>query len=581
VTVTGSRAAPSGGPATTGPVPGRARRYVGPVTDSWDRAAQEIVDRLPGQPWGHTDVSVYETARLVSLAPWLTGHRARVRHLLASQQPDGGWGGPGGYALVPTLSAVEALLGVAAVPAAVRSTAAPLPEATQLPTAKSLPDATMRGLTAAHRILAATTGGTLPDTPAADLIVPALVDRINQRLRHRPGPPANDPATDALLRLRGELDSGRLDAVRRLSAGSRPVPTKLLHAYETFAHQAAPQSRPAVAPVPAHPLAGSGTGRRAGTVGGSPAATAAWLATIDPIRTEVDPAPARRYLETVVREHHGPVPCATPVAVFERAWALTTLLRADVAMLVPPELPGSLRAALTPAGAATGAGLPPDADTTAVVLHCLALLGQPADPAVLLGFRAGDHIATWPGEDGASVTTNAHALDTLQAVGGGRRAADLDVLRRSISTWLCDQQQPDGSWQDRWHASPYYATAACALALSAAGTGARPAAAVLRAVDWVLRTQRPDGSWGCWHGTAEETAYAVRILLATTDPPSDRMLRAARRGAAHLVPSTANQGPALWHDKDLYQPITVVAAEIVAAGKLAHRARVTGVNRHA
>ncbi|MFV2086305.1 prenyltransferase/squalene oxidase repeat-containing protein [Micromonospora sp. LOL_021] len=569
MTVTGSRAAPGGAPATTGPVPVRARRYVGPVTDSWDRAAQEIVDRLPGQSWGRTDVSVYETARLVSLAPWLTGHRARVRHLLASQQPDGSWGGPGGYALVPTLSAVEALLGVAAVPAAVRSTAT------------SLPDATMRGLTAAHRILAATTGGTLPDTPAADLIVPALVDRINQRLRHRPRPPASDPAADAPLRLRGELDSGRLDAARRLSAGGRPVPTKLLHAYETFAHRAAPLGRPAVATVPAHPLAGSGTGRPAGTVGGSPAATAAWLATIDPARTEVDPAPARRYLETVVRVHHGPVPCATPVAVFERAWVLTTLLRADVAVLVPPELPGSLRAALTPAGAATGAGLPPDADTTAVVLHCLALLGQPADPAVLLGFRAGDHIATWPGEDGASVTTNAHALDTLQALRGGRRAADLDVLHRSISAWLCDQQQPDGSWQDRWHASPYYATAACALALSAAGTGARPAAAVLRAVDWVLRTQRPDGSWGRWHGTAEETAYAVRILLATTDPPSERMLRAARRGAAHLVPSTADQGPALWHDKDLYQPITVVAAEVVAAGKLAHRARLTGVNRHA
>ncbi|WFE19698.1 prenyltransferase/squalene oxidase repeat-containing protein [Solwaraspora sp. WMMD937] len=570
MTVTGSRAAPGGGRATADPVPVRARRYVGPVTDSWDRAAQEIVDRLPGQPWGRTDVSVYETARLVSLAPWLTGHRARVRHLLASQQPDGSWGGPGGYALVPTLSAVEALLGVRAVPP-VRSSATPLLDAT------SLPDATMRGLTAAHRILAATTGGTLPDTPAADLIVAALVDRINQRIRHRPGLPASDPP----LRLRGALDSDRLDAVRRLSAGGRPVPTKLLHAYETFADQVAPPSRPAVAPVPAHPLAGSGTGGQAGTVGGSPAATAAWLATIDPVRTEVDPMPARRYLETVVRQHHGPVPCATPVAVFERAWVLTTLLRADVAMLVPPELPGSLRAALTPAGAATGAGLPPDADTTAVVLHCLALLGQPADPAVLLGFRVGDHIATWPGEDGASVTTNAHALDTLQAVGGGRRAADLDVLRRSISTWLCDQQQPDGSWQDRWHASPYYATAACALALSAAGTGARPAAAVLRAVDWVLRTQRPDGSWGRWHGTAEETAYAVRILLDTTDPPSDRMLRAARRGAAHLVPSTADQGPALWHDKDLYQPITVVAAEIVAAGKLAHRARVTGVNRHA
>lgn len=74
-------------------------------------SAQKIVDDLTERPWGSSSPSVYETGRLVSLAPWLTGHGERLRFLLAEQRPDGGWGLPDdGYALVPTLSATEALL---------------------------------------------------------------------------------------------------------------------------------------------------------------------------------------------------------------------------------------------------------------------------------------------------------------------------------------------------------------------------------------------------------------------------------------------------------------------------------------
>ena len=70
-------------------------------------AVGELVAGLTLQPDGRTSASLYETARLVSLAPWLPRHAERIRYLLAGQRPDGGWGGPEGYALVPTLSAVE------------------------------------------------------------------------------------------------------------------------------------------------------------------------------------------------------------------------------------------------------------------------------------------------------------------------------------------------------------------------------------------------------------------------------------------------------------------------------------------
>ncbi|MEU5831306.1 prenyltransferase, partial [Micromonospora tulbaghiae] len=84
----------------------------GPVPATRSGTAHDLITALGGEPEGQTSPSVYETGRLVALAPWLDGHDRRMAWLLARQRPDGGWGGPGGYALVPTLSAVEALLAV-------------------------------------------------------------------------------------------------------------------------------------------------------------------------------------------------------------------------------------------------------------------------------------------------------------------------------------------------------------------------------------------------------------------------------------------------------------------------------------
>src|SRR5437870_5537559 len=69
-----------------------------------------LLAEIWADPYGLTSPSVYETARVVSLAPWLTGHAQRVRFLLRSQHLGGSWGAADGYGLVPTLSATEALL---------------------------------------------------------------------------------------------------------------------------------------------------------------------------------------------------------------------------------------------------------------------------------------------------------------------------------------------------------------------------------------------------------------------------------------------------------------------------------------
>jgi hypothetical protein len=82
--------------AESTPAAGRCARE--PVAE-----ARALVAAMSRGPAGHASPSVYETGRLVSLAPWLVHHVQRVEHLLATQRPDGTWGGPQGYALAPTL----------------------------------------------------------------------------------------------------------------------------------------------------------------------------------------------------------------------------------------------------------------------------------------------------------------------------------------------------------------------------------------------------------------------------------------------------------------------------------------------
>ncbi|WP_320066916.1 prenyltransferase/squalene oxidase repeat-containing protein [Micromonospora sp. RTGN7] len=518
--------------------------------------ARELVAAMTLTPSGQSSASVYETARLVTLAPWLTHHAERIGHLLATQGPDGAWGGPQGYALVPTLSATEALL------TALRRGDAVRPGEARA--AERLVGAVDAGLRFLHARLTAPTGPALPDLPATDLTVPALVGSLNAHLdalRVDPLPGLTPWLGARALPLPAGMDGTRLDRVRALLAAGRPLPEKLLHALEV----AGPAAHRAVGVRPVGP----------GTVGASPAATAAWLGKPD---SGVGAAEAVAYLEEVARRHGGPVPCATGITVFERAWALSTMSRAGMALPVPPRLLAGLVATVGPAGTPTAPGLPPDADTTAVTLYALARLGRSVTPESLWGYDTGEHFCTWQGEDGASVTTNAHVLDafgwhrTYRAPSDARLA---EVVRR-LTGWLIDRQRPDGRWSDRWHASPYYATSCATLALTGYGPGPGAAQAVARAAGWVLAGQRADGSWGRWGGTVEETAYAVQTLCAAGPAAPAGVRPALGRARRYLATMEGRDGePALWHDKDLYRPDVIVRAAVCAARHLV-RARFGG-----
>ncbi|MFI5987871.1 prenyltransferase/squalene oxidase repeat-containing protein [Streptomyces sp. NPDC051555] len=176
---------------------------------------------------------------------------------------------------------------------------------------------------------------------------------------------------------------------------------------------------------------------------------------------------------------------------------------------------------------------------------------------MLKRFETPTHYACYVGEDTPSPTANAHVLEALGAAAPGDSARIA-----KISDWLAACQRPDGSWQDKWHASPYYAVACCAPAIHRYGLGTQAHQTVSRALNWLRDTRHPDGSWGVWGGTAEETAYALLTFARCNAPPPPSLATAL----AHLTLDPAP--PALWHDKDLYCPVRIVHATIRAARHL-------------
>jgi hypothetical protein len=214
----------------------------------------------------------------------------------------------------------------------------------------------------------------------------------------------------------------------------------------------------------------------------------------------------------------------------------------------------------------------PDADNSAVVLFVLNALGYPIEPTCLLTYEDETCFRCYDGERNPSVSTNAHILE---AFGNYMVRSRLSVPQyqqaiAKISTYLLSVQRQDGSWFDKWHASPYYATACSVLALQRFGLGDTEAA-LKRAIAWVLRTQRDDGSWGFWRGTIEETAYALQILLLagrTDNAVATRQV--VRRGERFLIqhldaPPSDAVHMQLWHGKELYAPRRIVRAAALSA----------------
>ncbi len=241
--------------------------------------------------------------------------------------------------------------------------------------------------------------------------------------------------------------------------------------------------------------------------------------------------------------------------LFDRAWVLNNLALAGI----PPNQLRPAVAALSEyatdgALAMSAEGMPPDSDDTAVLLRLRAYCGLPADSSVLDSFLGADGYNTYDFERNPSVSSNIHVVHALRACGAeraDRMETAIDMLRRS--------QLPLGNWTDKWNVSPYYATSHAVAALS--GLADEMCGAAL---DWILATQKADGSWGCSSSTAEETAYALLALMhANRSGTAER--RAISAGRAALERLSSAPLAELWIGKALYAPERVVRSTVLAA----------------
>lgn len=288
-----------------------------------------------------------------------------------------------------------------------------------------------------------------------------------------------------------------------------------------------------------------------GSVGYSPAATA-WYAA-----TTADSA-ALGYLRTVVGADGG-VPNVGPIDVFENVWTLYNVgLTRSGCSPARDRLLSVVEGGWTPGrGVSFGSGFrPEDGDDTAVASEVLSRAGRAVDFAALASYAGPEHFHCWPTERNPSVSTNVHMLGALRAAG---LPTDDPAVRKAVR-YLANSQDRAGFWLDKWHVSPYYATAHAVLA----GAGL-PEDTFARARDWLLRTQRADGSWGSYLPTAEETAYCLQAITMARRRGEPVPVEALRRGHDWLTRHATGPYPWLWIGKCLYSPDVVVRSAVLSA----------------
>ncbi|MGA2325766.1 MAG: squalene--hopene cyclase [Bryobacteraceae bacterium] len=124
---------------------------------------------------------------------------------------------------------------------------------------------------------------------------------------------------------------------------------------------------------------------------------------------------------------------------------------------------------------------------------------------------------------------------------------------RRATGYLLKNQEADGSWRGRWGVNYIYGTFLALRGLRAAGVSDREAA-ILRACEWLRSVQNADGGWGescasyeqgCLcpaESTASQTAWALLGLLAGGDSGS----LSVQQGIEYLLRTQRGNGS--WHE---------------------------------
>ncbi|MCA9988239.1 MAG: hypothetical protein KDE09_04925 [Anaerolineales bacterium] len=477
--------------------------------------------------------TAYDTAWIASIPsaadPRIPEYPQAYQWLLDHQHKDGSWGGEVQYIhdrILCTLTALAAL-------GSMRTSAA----------AELAIEAGTRYLWQKGHLL----GNEPTELVAFELLLPAMVRRAQQ----------------ADIKVPPHLDiyeAQRVEKMRLIPAGALYSPrVTVVHSLEFLGEQA--------------DLAGLKAAQGLnGSIGNSPAATACYY-----IRSR-DPQ-AKRYLDNCLKRNGGAeVPVLHPCETYEYLWAAYHLYLAGIpaAELLTRRHRQTLSAALDNGGVSLAPTFPiPDADDTAVALLFLHDVEAEPDPRVLLPFATSEgHFASFQYERHSSLGVSLHVLHALLRIPGypDRTRTIVRVL-----DYLASKQIEGLYWIDKWHVSPYYATAHALSILKELPRqqASRMKPLVERSREWLRHTQNADGSWGFYgEPTVEETAYGLLALAAGAGTPADSDKISSTLAAKYLLTrlleherhsSEVYPFPPLWIDKCLYTPRLIVQAVVVSA----------------
>jgi halimadienyl-diphosphate synthase len=297
-----------------------------------------------------------------------------------------------------------------------------------------------------------------------------------------------------------------------------------------------------------------------GSVAHSPSATAYFARHLRP----GDPA-AMNYLRDVVAKDGG-APMAVSFDITERSWtlwnlSLTGALDGEIRPLIEPHLDAIHNAWVPGRGLGFGTGYSvADGDDTGLVYAVLTRFGRAVDLDAVYHYEEPNHFRCSELETNPSISANVHLLEAL-------RQAGLDKDHPSVQKiigFLRQNQEREGYWLDKWHASPYYATAHAAI--SSMNYDPEMAGAAIR---WILNMRHPTGAWGLYMATAEETAYALQALCLWARNGGEVPRWLIKESAAWLADHMEPPYPPLWIAKTLYYSEWIVRSEILSALLLA------------
>jgi halimadienyl-diphosphate synthase len=397
---------------------------------------------------------------------------------------------------------------------------------------------TEKGLLALEKITSGATQGLQADPNGAtvgfELIVPTLVAEAEEL---------------GIIKQQGERILGRIGKLR--AAKLKRLGDRKINKYVTLAFSAEMAGTDTL-----HMLDAQNLQEKNGSLAESPSATAYFAKFVNP----GNPA-ALEYLHSIVSPAGG-VPNVAPIDVFEVSWTLWNLslipgfpasvfrpAQKHLKFLANSWQPGQ---GLAYASACSA----PDSDDSALVCDVLSRYGYKFDGlATVLSYEEQDHFRCCGLESNPSISANVHILCMLRQMG---LSLDHPAIQKILG-FLARTKRED-YWCDKWNMSPFYVSSHAIIACAGLDNEL-----VNSAADWLVRSQRPDGSWGFGISTAEETAYALQALWVWNEKGKNISRGCFSRGRAWLRDHSEPPYPPLWLGKCLYSPELVIQSAIVSA----------------